>query len=510
MSKLIKQESSFTTADDGKTLNWWSLVRQALSRRVTIAVLGCLLLWMPLVVVGLNPVWLAILSDGWRAFLFAAPLSLFLVMIWFIWQDFVQPWLYLRIWLLEMHGGNLSIRMPKFENSSLHILCDDLNSLAAMLESQSHHTERQLREHTQHIAEKSRLLSTLYRVVSSINQTNAEDMFTQVLKTINKELDIEMMVLRQWMPDGSMRRLASIGDLLPAENQRELAAESPLLENSDENGRFVVSLPYRDQIVGTCSFYLSRKQLDQSQSLEEVLNTIGRHLGIAIEKARVDKENMRLSIVEERSWLANELHDSLAQTVNSLRFQVRVLDQNLHEGNEAIVWQNLERVENALEEANQEVRNLVEQFKGGTSVSPKFTVVNQLIMQFRRENPDVKIFLENKYWTTTLLPKEYTLQISRIIQESLTNACNHGKANCIRVLLRSDDNDGNHLIVIEDNGVGISSKMIQDREYHEKHFGLDVMRERAESIGGSLEVDSEPGEGVRVTLRFQYQPRGED
>ena len=336
------------------------------------AILIGLVLWIPLIAAGFNPVWMASLSALSRALLFAVPLALFLVIIWFVWADFIKPWLYLRVWLLEMHAGNLSARVPDLENSGLKSLCDDLNSLAKMLEKQSNHAEQQLREHTKHIAEKSRLLN---------------------------------------------------------------------------------------------------------------------------------EESVRLSVMEERTWLANELHDSLAQTVSSLRFQVRVLDQSLHEGNEATTWQNLERVENSLEEANREVRNLIEYFKG-TATMPGLAALDQFVVQFQRDNSDIKVFLDNKHWTTQNLPEEYTSQVFRIIQEAVANARKHGKANFIRIFMRSDS-QGEHFVLIEDSGIGMTAIVGDDQE---KHFGLAVMRERAASIGGHLDIESEAGEGVRVTLHFHYAP----
>ena len=62
--------------------------------------------------------------------------------------------------------------------------------------------------------------------------------------------------------------------------------------------------------------------------------------------------------MQERAWIAYELHDSLAQTIGGLRFQARVLDQTLRDGDETAARHQLDKIENMLEEVNREVRGL--------------------------------------------------------------------------------------------------------------------------------------------------------
>jgi two-component system nitrate/nitrite sensor histidine kinase NarX len=71
------------------------------------------------------------------------------------------------------------------------------------------------------------------------------------------------------------------------------------------------------------------------------------------------------------------------------------------------------------------------------------------------------------------------------------------------VLLQCDD-DGNYLILIENDGKGFDKKAIQSEAG--KHLGLTIMKERARYLGGKLKIDSEPDEGTRIELRFKYLP----
>jgi two-component system nitrate/nitrite sensor histidine kinase NarX len=93
-------------------------------------------------------------------------------------------------------------------------------------------------------------------------------------------------------------------------------------------------------------------------------------------------------------------------------------------------------------------------------------------------------------------------QVLRIVQEALTNARKHSRANMVRVLL-SEDNAGRFRVIIEDDGIGFTPGA-EDRDT-DRHFGLAIMRERAEAVGAALGVESEPGEGTRVVVELSLK-----
>ena len=96
------------------------------------------------------------------------------------------------------------------------------------------------------------------------------------------------------------------------------------------------------------------------------------------------------------------------------------------------------------------------------------------------------------------LPAGPQLQVVRIVGEALANACAHSGGNLARVLVRSDT--GSVRVLVEDDGEGFSMPA-RDAAPGE-HIGLSVMCERARWLGGTLDIESEPGEGTRVSLAF--------
>jgi len=248
--------------------------------------------------------------------------------------------------------------------------------------------------------------------------------------------------------------------------------------------------------------YIDADRFSNKSEYENLFTSIGRHLGIAVEKARLDNEANTLNIVRERSSFANELHDSLAQTLASIKYQVRVLDETIHQEDEAATWQELERIEKSIDEAHSELRALIAHFRLPIGEHNLAVSVEQIVERFKRDCDDVQVYLQ-KEWPDTKLPAATELQVLRIIQEALTNARKHSEANVVRVWMRGDEN-GHYTVLIEDDGVGLSER--HEQNSMGDHVGLSVMQDRASRIGGTISIEGDSGEGVQVRLEFDYLP----
>ena len=117
---------------------------------------------------------------------------------------------------------------------------------------------------------------------------------------------------------------------------------------------------------GNFSARLPKTDAGAISELADDINRLAEWLeSLAQEHERdVQTQQQRL---EERTQLANELHDSLAQTLASLKFQIRVLDDTLRQDSESAVWQEMERIESSVDEANVELRELIAHFRAPLS-----------------------------------------------------------------------------------------------------------------------------------------------
>ncbi len=447
------------------------------------------------------------LSDAlpiWWMYGLSAALAVLFGALYWLWSDFLKPMAQLKQWLLSIHAGNLSARLPESVAANFACINADLNTLATMLETQSRYAERQLREHTEHITQKTRSLAALYRIATSINTLQSMDeVFNNVLKTLEDIFNLDGAMIRLRLENGGMWRVAQTGTVPAIEDIRFMAEDNPFLKDSPKYRRLVIPLKHYGDVLGICCLYLDQETFSRRSVLDELFASVGYHLGMVVVKSRLDEETKRLSIMKERTRIAHELHDSLAQTISSLRFQARVLDQAMHENDEETAWRELEKLENDIESANREVRNLIVHFRDTSPASlhkKSFRSIDEFVRRFRRNHPKIKVFVQ-KEWAVQDLPVEYENEILRVIQEALANVYKHSGADFVRLLLR-DDKDHNYFVMIEDNGCGMENVALTTVK--EGHFGLTMMRECAARIKGELVIDTEPGEGTRVKLRFRY------
>ena len=221
--------------------------------------------------------------------------------------------------------------------------------------------------------------------------------------------------------------------------------------------------------------------------------------------AHIEKKSRQQLVKDERNIIANELHDSLAQTLASLRFQVRILDQSLQLVGDFMAFKTIEAVEHALDEATTDLRELIAHCRVPIEQQGLVPAVKRAVEKFRKDT-GIHILLQCEEQTLPL-PSNIELNAYRIVQEALTNIKKHANAYIVRVLLSRDD-DGNIRILIENDGKGFDQSMIQSSEG--EHLGLTIMKERARHLGGELKIESEPDEGTRVELSFRYKDTSGD
>jgi two-component system nitrate/nitrite sensor histidine kinase NarX len=444
-------------------------------------------------------------------------------------RNLLTPLTELRDWVNQMRNGHLSARLPDSLQPDFSTLYRDINLLGERLESLSLDMQSEVAKQTRRIQQKNHSLEILYDVAANINAArDLEDLLTRFLHTLKHVVDARAGMVRMLTSDGNMQLIASSGleqEVIKREQlvsvQRCLcgkAAQSGevyALDDLQGCGQFVgrpffddrkiemiaVPLRYRGQILGVYNLFTEQHGLVEREDMKNLLTSIGHHLGMAIEKSRLDEEANLLSIMEERTRLANELHDSLAQSLASLKFQVRVLDEILHSGEESALWHELELIENSLDEAYTELRELIAHFRAPVDKRGLVPAVEQAVERFRRDS-GISAFLQLE-WDDADLPAEVDVQVLRIVQEALANIRKHSEANAVRVLMRATRNK-NYMVLIEDDGIGIPEKV--DDGGPGEHLGLQILQERAARIGGDLKIESEAGEGTRIILNFE-QPQ---
>ena len=444
------------------------------------------------------------------------------------WIDYIRPLLDVEDWVQKMRSGELNSKVPVPEHGQISELAVDLNDFGTMINNLSRDTEQQLVKYTEYTEQKNHYLAILYDVASTINSSvNLSELLESFLTTMTSAIMATAGSVRLLNADDQMELVASIGldkDLLSCEKKLpgEFCAcslnkdyvgfiyqESLNLCFQHINhdffqknlGLIVVPLQYQGQTLGIFDLFIHPSNYHENEDYHELFTSIGKHLGMAIAKARLDDESHNLSIIQERNRLSYELHDSLAQTLTSIRFQVRILDEILQQQDDYDSWQHLERIENTVEEANTELRSLIAHFQAPISNQPLIDAVKELVKRFRSESA-IPIFFQHTIDKPIQLSDRVHLEVMRIVQETLNNLRKHSDADVARVMIRLLEGDRVQ-ILIEDDGIGI--KATTREVLPGEQIGLKSMRERAARIKALFTLESEQGEGTRMILEIDQQ-----
>ncbi|MDO9281346.1 MAG: type IV pili methyl-accepting chemotaxis transducer N-terminal domain-containing protein [Methylotenera sp.] len=206
------------------------------------------------------------------------------------------------------------------------------------------------------------------------------------------------------------------------------------------------------------------------------------------ELAALDKE---MAVSEERNLLAQELHDSIAQSLAFLNIQVQLLQEDLQKDHIAEAMKGLAQIREGVQESYDDVRELLVHFRTRIGSTDLQTAIRSALEKFEGQTGIKTVFKING--NAPELQPEHVLQVMHIVQESLSNVRKHARASQVEVELGCIQRCA---IDIRDNGVGFDAA----QDAGDSHVGLHIMRERAHRIGAELSFDSELNKGTHICL----------
>lgn len=246
----------------------------------------------------------------------------------------------------------------------------------------------------------------------------------------------------------------------------------------------------------------ARQMFFRSQALEEAHQELQdreqvlRTLSNAMAEERAD----------ERLQIAGYLHDDLAQVLFRLSIQVDVARKLLEKGQIEDVAGQLDKIRESKQETSDRIRALIRDLhrsplgaKGLAEALESFTdeVGRDSSIRFHRDVEDIQ------------LPAPIALLVFHIAREGVMNALKHAQPRDVWIAVREEGED--IVLTLKDNGVGFDT----EAPGPEGHFGMAMMRERAKVGGGRFDVESAPGQGATITVRFpiallQVEPAEEE
>ncbi len=203
------------------------------------------------------------------------------------------------------------------------------------------------------------------------------------------------------------------------------------------------------------------------------------------------------AMLQERELLARELHDGIGQTLAAMQLHLCTVGELLARGETHQATSYLHRLSAVVQDAKDSVRTYLAGVKMLPSGESNFVETVQHCLKTCGQNLDIHTELTvSSEIQNGCVGTSVAVQLQPILQEALSNARRHGKADVAKVILTGGD--GWLRIMIEDNGQGFNVETAK----HHHSFGLRSMQGRTESVGGRFAVASTPGEGARITVQI--------
>lgn len=436
----------------------------------------------------------------------------------------IEPVEMLRAGIARMTVSDFDVRLPVQSQDEFGELAIGFNHMADHLQGLYATLEQRVAEKTRSVEERNRELALLYDIAAYLGEhATLEAVCNGVLLKLRHLLGAPSGVVRLVSAATGMLEIAA-GHNMP---DAFVAAEARLPMGTCLCGEVVVdgssitqdltqspppvmplqccrqggyaamtAIPIRSKkhVIGVLNLFF-REQRTLSQHEIKLLEAIGQHLGVAIENLRLVVREKEMAVSEERNLLAQELHDSIAQSLAFLNIQAQMLQDSLRNGLTGAADEELARMREGIQESYDDVRELLVHFRIKVDHANLEDAIRSVLEKFEGQTGICTSF--SAQGETQAPPATSLIQILHILQEALSNVRKHAKAKAVAVAVGMQG--GKELtITVRDDGRGFVPETVV--EQCGACVGIDIMRERAHRIGARLEVASAPDRGTCVTL----------
>jgi len=390
------------------------------------------------------------------------------------------------------------------------------------IESLNYQLERQVQERTSTLQKRTREIEALYagdeKIIRALNLDQVYKAIVDVAVTMLKadrslvftwnEKQTQMRprvsfgysessqaVMHFDMDEGLVGKVLStrkpvVVDNIPSE---ELRPDIQAAIEAEGIHSFVhVPIVVEEQIVGVFNAGFTRPNAITGDTVR-LFTALVQRAALSIDNMQLFEQTKELAVIEERNRVARDLHDSAKQKAFAALAQLGTVSGIFTRDPENAQF-HLGEAENLVYEVIQELTFLIqEMYPMALKEKGLATTLREYVFEWENRN-GVMIDLEIKNPKRMKLETEQALY--RMIQESLANVARHSQAKDVNVSLTF--NKQTVQLIVADNGVGF------DVKHKATGIGLRTIKERAESIGGNLQIESQPGQGTKLTITSPF------
>ncbi|MEO8136429.1 MAG: type IV pili methyl-accepting chemotaxis transducer N-terminal domain-containing protein [Betaproteobacteria bacterium] len=427
----------------------------------------------------------------------------------------------------RIQRGDLGARIDRVTSDEFGALAVCFNGMAEHLQSMHRDLEAKVAEKTWQLEEKRERLEALYDVTALVTKaTTLDELATGFTERVRRVAHADGVALR-WSDEGNQRFLLLASAGLPApmmEAEQCLHANQchcgnlsapysvrtipiaqmlPVREHQCANAGFavLVSIPIRlhERLMGEIDLFF-HAHITLSPAEQSLLEALAAHLAAAMENLRLNALEKEAAIAQERTFIARELHDSIAQSLAFLKIQVQLMRDALDGGGAQRVQRVLEEIDTGVRESYGDVRELLVHFRTRAQEEDIEPALQTTLRKFEHQS-GLKAEMQMRGHGIPLA-SDLQIQVLHIVQEALSNVRKHACASQVRLTVEQQPQ---WRFEVCDDGIGFDHDAGPDDE---THVGLRIMAERAEKIGAMLDVIATPGRGTAIVLTLQPPPVG--
>lgn len=392
--------------------------------------------------------------------------------------------------------GDFTHRLSVENNDELGTLAHSFNKMNDSIAYMYGNLEQRVEQQTETLKHNNITLRFLYNTARRISEHVPEYIdFKQIiveLKTVVKVDDLELCLFTEEGDKPYMQLVPGVDNVEPCIEQNCGDCLSQVESSGCSNQQYNYPLQRERKKYGVLVARLPQaKRLERWQ--QQLLASVADQLALALSLKTEEEQVRRLALMQERTVIARELHDSLAQALSYLKIQVTRLNKATQKDDKATITDVSAELKQGLDAAYRQLRELLTTFRlkvdGAGLLSALQTTVKQLT-----EQSDLQIRLDYQLANVPLAPHE-EIHLLQIIREASQNAVHHSQGSELKISLQHS-NDGISLAV-EDNGVGIPQAAEKLN-----HYGLAIMQERSKHLGGQIQIKARPEGGTGVYFSF--------
>lgn len=367
------------------------------------------------------------------------------------------------------------VKLPISKHDELGVLAEAFQQMAAELAQRYQVLQRTVEKRNHELKQANDSLSVLYQCSETVHSHHIdEDTLTSLLNRFGAHLELHYLSI-QLAPDLEF----------------SLPSEIEVGQRQEDGVVYRKPLAIAPIHFGTLILQ-STTELEQAE--QQLLDSFCRLLCRVFHVQSLQHREQTLLLLEERSIIARELHDSLAQSLSYLKIQLTRLNHSLKENPVDLgAREVIDEIDSGISNAYQQLRELLSTFRLTVKENSLEEALEKMLNELQpRSKP--KLSLSYHLHRQVVRPQQF-IHILQIAREATLNAIKHADATGVTISCRHQEQQIR--VSIEDDGCGIA-----ELAHKPNHFGLGIMKERAALLNGNVTFEKTTAGGTLVSLTF--------